>query len=84
MCGPEPTIYKKGTFKMEYDWEYACPVCNGSGKEEKLSAGCTGQRMIRKCPTCNASGIVNKKFLDEYIFFECMKDFTKNKQDFLG
>ncbi|KKN22686.1 hypothetical protein LCGC14_0912690 [marine sediment metagenome] len=89
MCGPKPSIYKKAIFKMKYDWEYACITCNGNGKEEKNSAGCTGYKMQRTCISCDGEGSVdllthNIQVNKQKRFFECTKDFTKNKQDFLG
>lgn len=75
--------------KMDNDWKYACITCGGTGKEEKLSCGCTGYRMIRQCISCGSKGSVDLLTHNIQVnklkeFLECEKDFTKNKQDFLG
>ncbi len=90
MCGLEPHTYRVPmTFKKDDDWKYACMQCGGRGYEEKLSCGCTGYKMRRNCSPCNSKGTVdllthNIQVNKQRRFFECMKDFTKNKQDFLG
>ena len=40
------------------EWKYGCLTCGGRGYEEKLSCGCTGYRMKRRCTSCKGKGVV--------------------------
>lgn len=73
----------------ENKWKYACTTCSGKGYEEKLSCGCTGYRMRRQCRFCDGKGTVdlithNIQANKQREFLKCCKDFSKNKQNFLG
>lgn len=73
----------------ENEWEFECLDCNGKGYEQKLSAGCTGYGMRRQCMACKGNGVVSARIhvtqeISYKKMLECSKDFTKNKQNFLG
>lgn len=61
------------------EWKYSCMTCYGNGKEEKLSCGCTGYKMTRRCISCDGKGTVD--LLTHNIQADNQREFFKKMSE---